>query len=360
MKSRHLNKISDIIDASALTADAFFLSPHKIIKGEGCAAQIFETLKTPDKTLVIADTYIMKTFLKNIDPELKLQTLIFKGECCPGEVFRIKTIIREKSIKEIIVLGGGKVMDLGKIIKGDQALRLITVPTSAATCAAYTPIAVIYTEIGVYMDTKDVPVPDALYIDYEFFKRLPMPFFAAGVADTLAKFYELSAGRELEKKKSLNDELIYTMGKIMVKTLTQIVMKKWMGMSDEVKKDLVDINIIVSGLISTIGKYAITSSMAHAVSYAVTINASARTFLHGEQVACGLMLQELCLGNETTVDELAAMFSILDLPQNFSMLGIKKKNLSAIMAFYEKLVKRENIYIPIDKNMVYNMFERHF
>src|ERR1035437_2363297 len=205
-----------------------FLFPAKITRGEG---EIDKIDAGPYKApFLFAGPYVMKTYgsrlIKN-NPGIK--TCVFTGQVWPGEFYRVKKAAADAKTDVIYAMGGGKVMDLAKLVKKDMpCLRLVNIPTSAATCAAMTPVSVMYTQDGVYADTIDSAVPDEVIIDYKVMEKLPMPFFAAGAADTLAKYYETAAARKILKNDlNLFDDMSYSMSYGPKVSLEKIIYLKW-------------------------------------------------------------------------------------------------------------------------------------
>ena len=270
MKYFHLKNIS-----FAPEYEEYFFSPFKIIKGDGILEEINKIILTPQEAVLIADSYVMKTYGNQISN--KISRFIFKEEVCPSEIYRIRKIISENGAKQVIAMGGGKTMDIAKIMKNEfKNIKLILIPTSCATCAAFTAVSVIYNENHSYMDNIDVPTADYLLIDYDIFNKLPVTFFAAGAVDTLAKYYEIMAFRKYEKKLRLMDDAVYETAKFLYKRLKSILAKKRIKADEFVKREITDINIVLSGMVSTLGRYSVTSSVAHVISYAMTAIPAAR------------------------------------------------------------------------------------
>ena len=63
---------------------------------------------------------------------------------------------KKNSFDVVVGVGGGKIMDLAKSIAHMAELPVVNIPTQAATCAAYTPMSVMYTEEGAAYGTVAV------------------------------------------------------------------------------------------------------------------------------------------------------------------------------------------------------------
>ena len=351
---KQLNLIKD----SKADASGSFLFPGRTIKGEGAVNEAGAFLD--DRAAVLADPYVMKNFIPGIKGARAPLQVTFKGECSPGEFFRVKNIILENRIKTLAAAGGGKTMDLSKYLKREiKGLRLIAIPTSAATCAAYTPVTVLYDETGVYMDTLDTVCPDIIVIDYDIFYGLPMPFFAAGAADTLAKYYEAAVYKKFHKNTSSYDNFVFAVAEEVYKRLKQMIRKKWKNPGKEEKRALTDINIIYSGMISCVGKYTVMSSLAHALAHALTAVPGAREFLHGEHVGVSLLAQEELLKNKRHLSEISDLLGIMDMPDGLPGLGITKAGVEKVYGLYCRIKTREKIYLPVKDDLLYNILSRN-
>ncbi|MEI7542604.1 MAG: iron-containing alcohol dehydrogenase [bacterium] len=337
-----------------------FLFPAKITTGEG---EINKIDAGPYKApFLFAGPYVMKTYgSKIIKNNSGIKQAIFAGQVWPGEFYRIKKVVADAKTDVLYAMGGGKVMDLAKLIKKDLPhIKLINIPTSAATCAAMTPVSVMYSEDGEYMDTIDSEVPDEVIVDYEVLSTLPMTFYAAGAADTLAKYYETTAARKnLKNNLTASDELSYAISTGCKDALKKIIYLKWHKIDETTKRKLADINIIQSGLASCAGRYSITALIAHAAAHAATAVVAARQYLHGEHAAAGLIVQETMLKGKKHLTEINSFFEIMELPLSLSGIGIKKANLKVFYDKYTAIDNAEQIAVYAGKKLVYNILEAY-
>jgi glycerol dehydrogenase len=348
MKQRHLKKG---LHAQACGSFSF---PGKIIRGEGAAGLAVSEAK--GKTVLLSDNYVLRQFGPKIKNKTEMEHIVFPGGCSPGNFFRIKTVLLEKGIGTLVAAGGGKALDLAKYLKREiPGLFLINIPTSAATCAAVTPVTVLYDEKGVYMDTLDTLSPDVLIMDYEIFYDLPMPFFAAGAIDALAKYYEAAVYCENTKKPNPYDLFMLQTIKRSYMRLKKLIIEKWMKPDPALKRELADILITESGQLSCMGRYTVTAGLAHAIAHSVTASAGAREFIHGEHVSAGLVLQEQYLKNAERLSEIESLSAVMDLPVSFLALGIRKQELPALEKLYNAIIFREKIFVPKMDEIVYNI-----
>jgi glycerol dehydrogenase-like iron-containing ADH family enzyme len=331
------------------------LFPAKITRGEGCIKNIQTgPFRAP---FLFAGKYALKKYggaLLASNPDLR--AIIFAGEVWPGEVYRVRRALTEAGADCLLALGGGKVMDLAKLIKKDMpSIKLINIPTSASTCAAMTPVAVMYTKEGAYADTLDTPVAGEVIIDNEIFYGLPMSFFAAGAMDAAAKFYEASAARPgVKDGNPVIDGAVYSMASACRERIIKTVGSGWAKQDRRLKRELTELNIILAGMISCLGKNTITGLIAHAAAHAMTHINGAKRFLHGEHVSLGLVIQESVLHNKKNLDEIKGLAEIMDTPVSFSGIGVKKSGLKVFFDAYNSIDKREKISVYAPEKLMYN------
>ncbi|KAA9000517.1 iron-containing alcohol dehydrogenase family protein [Affinibrenneria salicis] len=123
----------------------------------------------------------------------------YGGECSKINIDRLSAQVRTLRADVLIVAGGGKALDCGKAVGEAAACPVITLPTIAATCAAVTPLSVLYQDDGHYCDLLHLAqAPAGVVIDSQLLAGAPLRWLAAGLGDTLAKWYEYRAIRHGE------------------------------------------------------------------------------------------------------------------------------------------------------------------
>lgn len=221
-------------------------------------------------------------------------------------------------------IGGGKVLDLTKVVS--QALRVpcITVPTVISNCAATTPKAIVYTPEGRMKAGRVYAAPPILTIvDDAILLESPDRYFASGLGDTLVKPYEASVGPG-------NREVLWGQAGI---TLAEIAAEKIRHHGAlalrllrarepaPVVTDLIDVVILFGSMVGGIGGERCRGAAAHALHDALTILPELHGTLHGEKVAYGLMVQEAMLGrSQRELQELRDLLKALSLPYSWRTL----------------------------------------
>ena len=148
-----------------------------------------------DRTLSLVRSVLAPAFdaLSLEDTSLACEWTTYGVDCCETELERLRDAARDFAATTIVGVGGGKALDTAKLIAHQLQLPVVTIPTSAATCAAWTALSNVYSDTGAFQ--YDVPLdraPDLLILDYEFVRQAPLHTLKAGIGDALAKWYEAS------------------------------------------------------------------------------------------------------------------------------------------------------------------------
>lgn len=173
-----------------------------------------------DKALVISGKKAMEALeeqdfrkcLRNAGVSFREE--IYVGYPNTEKVEYFSKLAREEGYGVLIGAGGGKIMDLSKAVANQAGLPLLLIPTTAATCAAFTPLSVLYTKEGKYDKAihfdREV---DVVLVDEAIMATQAPRFLAAGMVDAMAKYVEISHGvKSLERGKvPLQKYLAYRM-----------------------------------------------------------------------------------------------------------------------------------------------------
>lgn len=258
-------------------------------------------------------------------------THVYSGVTSSAKVESLCKDIRKQNCDVVVGIGGGRIMDLAKSAAVASGTPVITVPTSAATCAAFAPLSILYQENGAYdrcvWHDREV---DAVIVDNEILMQQPPRLLIAGMLDAMAKSIELTSGG---KSMSVHDVPIslhsaYHMACYTYDFLSEHLLQAAEDLRNRQHTKLLDdvffLNIALTGIISGITKGKGQTALAHALYNGVRryFPERSRPYLHGEIVAVGLLAQ--CLYNHAPEqrEQLLGMMKQLQVPCSLSELGL--------------------------------------
>lgn len=247
----------------------------------------------------------------------------YGGECCDEERDRILAEI-EDAVDVVLGVGGGKVLDLVKLIAHALQRPFVTVPTLPSNCAAATPVVVVYHPDGRHKQARIFDAPALTLVDDTLLAQAPPSYFASGLADTYAKPLEARVGQERGLSAlgragltmaDLAAELIRDHGAEALRQLAG-------GDLAQEATDLFDAVFLVAGMVGGVGGSASRSAAAHAIHNGLTLLEELHHTSHGEKVAYGLLVQSVLLGQPPEeTRRLQDFFRSLDLPYSFASLS---------------------------------------
>ncbi|NLA59008.1 MAG: iron-containing alcohol dehydrogenase family protein, partial [Firmicutes bacterium] len=219
----------------------------------------------------------------------------YGGQCSWKNIHSLSTKAKEIKAQCIIGVGGGRALDTIKAAAFASGLPVITVPTIAATCAAWTPLSAIYDDDGEYLEfSRKAALPHGVIVDTEIIARAPVRYLVSGLGDTLAKWYELAAstrGRKLD----VPVEAALRLGKLCKDT----IIAEGPGAYEAVNRgqvsdsldQVVDAVIAIAGCVSGLGGDQARTAAAHAIYSGLTAMEAVHHMVHGEIVGFGILAQ---------------------------------------------------------------------
>jgi uncharacterized oxidoreductase len=260
----------------------------------------------------------------------------------------------------IIGLGGGSALDTAKALAVKLNLPFAAIPTIAATCAAATPLSVWYTTEGKALGYEIFnKAADSVLVEPRIILAAPAEYLKAGLADTLAKWYEasiLSSGKKAEGALPLSVRL----GVDTAAALKETLLEKGKAARDALEKwalsqefiEVVDAIILGGALVGGLGEKYTRVAAAHALHNGISVLHETRHLLHGIKVAYGLLVQA-ALMEDGSLQELLPKFRELGLPQSLADLGLDSGDEEKLRRFIEaSLVPSESIHylpFPVDE-----------
>ena len=245
----------------------------------------------------------------------------------------------------ILGVGGGVMMDFAKLVARAAALPLINIPTSVATCAAYTPLSVCYTAEGRTVGTVHHQAEVACVLaDTEILLNEPPRLLLAGVFDSMAKFSEIRHWyREGDASYPLGIDYAYALalrsfGELSGKTAAALAAIA-KGEVSEAFEQAVFTLIAATGVISGIARGSQQTALAHKF-YEITralYPVESKPYLHGELVGIGLLLQNEYNGERERNAALLSLMRAHGMPSSPAEAGVPGGEETASM-YYETII----------------------
>jgi len=251
----------------------------------------------------------------------------FTGECTEDAIAKAAGEARRADL--FVGIGGGKAIDTAKAAAEVLGVPCVTLPTSAATCAAYTPLAILHAESGAYRESRRLSQPvEAMIIDFDLIMTAPPRLLSSGIVDALARGFDtllasrngvptVSAGLSLAACRVLLDDVLFPLGE-------EAVSDNARGEVTDAYSRVVEACILGAGLAGETGARFFGRSFSHAVGYALSHVVDPTVVLHGEAVGLGILVQcALDPDAPVPLEEMLGWYGRWGVPGSFSAVGIR-------------------------------------
>ena len=285
------------------------------------------------ETLAVVKSPLEKVFQSQ---ELTAQEECYTPDCSENSLAHLQTAVQQHQADFIIGVGGGKALDTAKLVAHRCQLPIVTIPTSGATCAAWTGLSNVYSDAGAFQ--YDVPLPhcpDLLILDYDLIQLAPQRTLIAGIGDAIAKWYEASVSS------GHSSDTLTIAAVQQARVLRDLLLQKSVAAIQEpggqTWKEVVDATVLLAGVIGGLGGANCRTVAAHAVHNGLTHIPAAHRILHGEKVAYGILVQlrleEMIAGNQLALtyrQQLLKFYGEIGLPKSLNDLGLSQITLAEL------------------------------
>jgi glycerol dehydrogenase-like iron-containing ADH family enzyme len=308
------------------------VAPAAVVRGATALLEsLDQIIQLGDRPLIIGGDHslaLSQLTCLLTDPRFQIETANYHPDCCETSLKNLTASLQAHQANVVIGVGGGKCLDLAKLLAHQNQLPIVTIPTTAATCAAWTALSNVYSPAGAFL--YDVPLavcPNLLILDYGLVATAPPRTLVAGIGDSIAKWYEASISS------GASDRTLIISAVQQARVLRDLLFQKSAAALAEVGspvwQDVVDANVLLAGVIGGLGGAQCRTVAAHAVHNGLTHLIACHEMLHGEKVAFGILaqlrLEEIVAGNQLAASsrqQLLEFYQQIGLPCSLNDLGL--------------------------------------
>lgn len=312
------------------------IAPAQVVRGFAAIEQVGDRIaQLGSRPLLIGGDRSLEVVKPRLKPVFKAHQLhsakiAYGQDCSEAAIAAMQKAVAEHQADLIIGVGGGKALDAAKLVAHQCKLPIVTIPTSAATCAAWTALSNVYSEHHAFLyDVSLARCPDLLILDYDLVATAPERTLVAGIGDAIAKWYEASVSS------GHSDKTLLIAAVQQARVLRDILFQKSATALKHPKgsdwQEVVDAAVLMAGVIGGIGGAQCRTVAAHAVHNGLTHLLESHGVLHGEKVAYGILVQlrleEMIQGNllaTTARQQLLKFYDEIGLPKTLAELGLAK------------------------------------
>lgn len=178
--------------------ERIFASPGEYIQGEHVYQKLASYIgRFGKEVFLLTDEIVWSLVGEEVATDLKIQGFkmtvhLSKGAVTSEEIQAIAEIAEKAQM--LLVIGGGKMIDLGKAVADSCHLPVVVLPTVAATDAPTSALSVLYDEAGYFKAYSHYKKhPAMVVVDTAVIIKAPVNFLISGIADALATNVEVQS-----------------------------------------------------------------------------------------------------------------------------------------------------------------------
>lgn len=308
---------------------------HEVVREIGT---ICKHLEVGERAVIVADsltrTIAGDTVLEILADAGYEVNLIEVGSINGENIESVKTIATTEKADFMLGVGGGTIIDIGKIASFGLRLPFISVPTIASHDGIVSPRASLKDKER--RNTVSIPThaPLAIVADTKIIAAAPFRFTAAGCGDLLANYTAVKdwqlANRLRNADFSSYAAALAEMTANMVMEQVKVIQKKDEHAAWTVVKGLVSSGVAIS----IAGSSAPASGSEHKFSHALDMIA-ARPALHGEQCGLGTIMMAHLHGENW--QRIRDVLKAIGAPTTVRELGITNEELIEALTYAHKI-----------------------
>ncbi|MBA5938255.1 glycerol dehydrogenase [Leuconostoc citreum] len=316
-----------------------YSSPALYMQGQNILSQDYDQITClGHRAIILSNGIAVNVAAEPLCQTLNTQNLVsevvvISDHFNDHELTNLTALIKERAADIVIAVGGGKVIDISKIVAAKIDCQLVIVPTLASTDAPTSRLSATYNAQGhfenyIFFDRS----PSLVMVDTDIIVNAPTRTLIAGIADALATFVEYRAVKCAHGQNMFGDKATIAAG-VLAEQATKTIFR-------EAKL------AIKANSAHTVDQHFenVVEEAAHSIANGLTQFVSP-TIMHGEKVAFGL-LGQLVLSQSSSVlyQKYLKFLRALGLPVCLKDLGLTRDRQTLYQIAQEVLRPNETIH----------------
>lgn len=283
-------------------------------------------------------------------------SLVAGDEATQEKADELQSTGEVRSADMIFAVGGGKMMDLCKLLAIQAGKVLLTFPTIASTCAAVTRVGVIYHRDHSFSRYvfRERPA-EHTFINTDIIAKAPTVYLWAGIGDALSKQVESpfsSRGLDLGHSDRVGVDIARHEADPLFAHGAQALADADRNEATEALREIALNILVTTGLTSVLVKHQFNSSFAHAVYNAHTRMPNVSGHLHGEVVSFGVLVLLTLDGQLAERDRFHGLNASLGLPTRTTQVSVGPERIDEFAERIMDFVRPEEAPYEITYDMV--------